>query len=483
MSFANGIKKTRVAKGKVIVKKLKADEVADLEVQFDELSDNELEELDKKMIASAEDDHITIKPPKKTKGKGKPRAKKREVSDDNKDSNSDNSDINSDLDSDINSDLDNDIDNSDVNDTRNSRVDDNDVDDVDDVDNVDNADNIDNVNNDSDEITEKKTRARKSTAKPKARAKKAPAKQSTEKKGPGRPRKMPKKEPIPKKGISATPINSDNHIEFVYDQPLFMKKIFSFLKALGANQAQFIFRPTEIIIYAINHVESTEIRIKIDVSKINQYYCRSSIDIGLSVIDMEKLFKKVDKDYRSLVIMAEQESKNRSITMIFENEMQIEEIHVIELIQHHNKIQPEKELMFLDESYMITFNLLSKYFKKTVNDIKSMSTNVVAFSQSDTNSPLVIEYSNESNKIKSRHTMRNNSKMSLTSRLQDEDDFRIEVNVNYMIELAKAQISDDITILLDEQRPFMTKVIVDNNCIEIKTLTKIVDLREEDADE
>ena len=47
------------------------------------------------------------------------------------------------------------------------------------------------------------------------------------KKGPGRPRKTPKKTPIPRDGISDTPQDEDHVVEFLYEQPLILKKIIS----------------------------------------------------------------------------------------------------------------------------------------------------------------------------------------------------------------------------------------------------------------
>jgi len=87
------------------------------------------------------------------------------------------------------------------------------------------------------------------------------------KKGPGRPRKIPKKEPIPRKGLS-NPTNDDSMMEFLYDLPLLIKKIIVFFKSLAAAQIQIIFRPSEIIFYAEDHYKKSKIRVKIDGSKL-----------------------------------------------------------------------------------------------------------------------------------------------------------------------------------------------------------------------
>jgi len=294
------------------------------------------------------------------------------------------------------------------------------------------------------------------------------------KKGPGRPRKNPKKEPIQKKGISKTPINPDEHMEFLYDQPLILKKIFQFFKLLSATQIQIIFRPFDIIFYAIDHHNVSKIRVKIDAKKLNHYYCRSPITVGISSKDMELILNKVDKDYTSIIILSTNGSTQRNITIILENDMQINEIHTIELIGHYNKM--EDETIFNDEDYVISFNFPSKYFRKTINDIKSMSSQL-SIIQEDNKSPLVFEYLTQNKKIQSKHIVKQQEKIRLLSDLEDSDSFRVDVKIDYINPISKAQIADDIYILVDENKPFMTKTYIDDKTIEIKTITEIIDNR------
>ena len=294
------------------------------------------------------------------------------------------------------------------------------------------------------------------------------------KKGPGRPRKNPKKEPIQKKGISKTPINNEEYIEFLYDQPMILKKIFQFFKLLSATQIQILFRPKDIIFYAIDHHNVSKIRIKIDASKLNHYYCRAPLDIGISSKDMELILNKVDKDYTSIVMLSTNGSTQRNITIILENDIQINEIHTIELIGHYNKM--ENEDIFSDDEYVINFNFPSKYFRKTINDIKSMSSQL-SIIQEDNKSPLVFEYLTQNKKIQSKHIVKQHEKIRLVSELDDSDSFRVDVKIDYINPISKAQISDDIYILVDENKPFMTKTYIDDKTVEIKTITEIIDNR------
>jgi hypothetical protein len=295
------------------------------------------------------------------------------------------------------------------------------------------------------------------------------------KKGPGRPRKNPKKEPIVRKGISKTPSDINDHVEVLYDQPLLFKKVFQFFKSLAASQIQVIFRPEDIIFYAKDHHKVSKIRVRIDASKINHYYCRSELDIGISTKEMELILNKIDKDYTTIVILSTVGSTQRNITLILENDMNIDETHVIDITGDYNKMENEDE--FTNEKYAVKFELPSKYFKKTINDIKTMS-NQLSITQEDAKSPLVFEYTTPNKKTRSKHTVKNSTKIKLESKLDDDDSFRVDIKIDYINPISKAQISDDIMILVDENKPLMTKAYIDNKTIEIKTLTDIIDERD-----
>lgn len=300
------------------------------------------------------------------------------------------------------------------------------------------------------------------------------------KKGPGRPRKTPKKEPIPRKGISKNAMATDGFIEVLYDQPVIFKKIFQFFKAIAASQIQVIFRPKEIIMYTQDHYQKSKIRVKIDANKINHYYCKDTIDIGLSSKELELILNKIDKEYSSIILISYLSSKQRSVDLILDNDMQIDEIHTIDLITPNYKM--ENEIEFVDENYTIKFELPSKYFRKTVNDIKTMSSEL-SITQEDLNSPLIFEYLTPNKKIQSKHTVKNNEKIKLQSGLtEDSESFRVDIKIDYLKPIASSQIAEEVAILVDENKYLMTKSYIDNKTVEIKTLTEIIDERPEEND-
>lgn len=298
--------------------------------------------------------------------------------------------------------------------------------------------------------------------------------QNVEKKRPGRPRATPVKQAIPRKGIAETPTDEDSVIEFLYDSPILLKKIITFFKSVAATHIQILFRLHDIIIYSQDHHKQSTIYIKIQGSKINHYYCKNILDIGVRVKDLESILNKVDKDYSSIILLSTIENNQKSITIILENDIQIDETHTIEVVGQY--LHLDNEIEFEDENYMISFDWPGKYFRKTINDIKTIAVqlNIV---QEDKNSPLEICYISSNKKIHSRHIVKKPAKINLVSNLHDHASFRIGMKVENIKPISSAHIADEIKILIDENKKLMTKSFIDNKTIEIKTLTSIIDIR------
>lgn len=293
------------------------------------------------------------------------------------------------------------------------------------------------------------------------------------KKGPGRPRKNPKKEPGKRNGISLHPQDADNYIEVLYDCPIIFKKIFQFFKALAATHIQILFRPTDIIFYAIDHHKASKIRIRVIAAKLNHYYCRNVLDVGISAKDVELILNKIDKTYSNIVIMSHVNATQRSLIINLHNDMKIEESHTCDLIGQYDKI--ENEAAFSEAHYAIKFEFPSKNFRKMITEIKAMS-DQLSIIQDDARSPLSFEYLTANKKIQSRHIVKEKDRIKLISQVND-DGFRVDIVVDHINPISKAQISENIKLCVDENKPLMTISYVDDNAIEIITLTNIIDSR------
>ncbi len=290
--------------------------------------------------------------------------------------------------------------------------------------------------------------------------------------GPGRPRKTPKREPVKRDGIANKPINTDHIIEFLYDTPMYIKKIIGFFKSLASNEIQFIFRPAEIILFAKDHGSINDIRIRIDCSKVNYYYCEREIELGMNCKDLELTLNKIDKDCLTISILALREDVvPKNMIIITQNEIQIDEKHTIDVIGDYNRMNEEE--LFLDDNYMLDFTWPGKYFRKTISDIKSISGRM-SIVQNDHEAPLEFEYVSINKKIQSKHIVKNPKKIDFHSRLDVDSSFRVDIKIEHIRPVSAAHIADNVIICVDEHKKLMTKAYLDEGTIEIKTLTRII---------
>jgi hypothetical protein len=290
----------------------------------------------------------------------------------------------------------------------------------------------------------------------------------------GRPRKNPRKEPALRKGIVSAPSNEDFFMEFMYDQPMTFKKLSQFFKLMAVHKLQFLFREQDIIIYATDHAKKSKIRICIDCSKVNNYYCKTTFDIGMMNKDLEMLTNKIDRDYNDIILFSTHGNMQKNTSLVLNNDIHVYETHDIELIGSYDKM--ENESTFLDESHTIALNIPGRYLKKTINDIKTMS-DQISIKQEDPDGQLLIEYITKNKKIRSTHYISNNNKINFTSKLKENESFRVDLKVDYIKPISASQLADYMIWYLDENKPTMFKAVIDEGAIEIKILTEIIDER------
>jgi hypothetical protein len=294
------------------------------------------------------------------------------------------------------------------------------------------------------------------------------------KKKPGRPRKTPLREPRPRNGIVSQAKDESNAVEFLYDKPLIFKKLWQYFKLMAVDKIQIIFRAHEIILWSEDHHKKSKMRIKINADKINHYFCTEELDIGMTCKNPELIMSTIDKTYTSIVFLSKKNYSQKDIRIILKNEIEIDESHRIELIGEYDRISNEN--MFLDKDYTIKFELPGRYFKKMISDIRAFS-DQITIRQDGVNEPLIFEYTKQDKKVKSYHIVRNNKNISFTSKLKNDETFRLSFKIDYVKPISAALLSENIVIYAHENKPLMFSIFMDKNTIELKILTEIIDDR------
>lgn len=294
-----------------------------------------------------------------------------------------------------------------------------------------------------------------------------------EKKKPGRPKKNVATQPKPRNGVVMTPSDAQHYIEFLYDKPLIFKKLWQFFKLMAVEKLHMSFLKDSIIIYCSDHHNKSRIRVNIDCTKVNHYYCTNELDIGLLCKNPELIMSTIDRTYSSILFLSTHNNIQKNIQIILKNDLNIEETHKIELIGEYDKIVDDDK--FLDEGYAIKFKLDGKRFKKMISDIKNFS-DQITIRKDGPDDNLVFEYTKNDKKIKSAHIVKNSESISLRDTLKEEDSFRTSFKIDYVKPISGALLNEVIEIYADESKPLKFLIQMDE-IVSLTILTDIIDNR------
>lgn len=292
------------------------------------------------------------------------------------------------------------------------------------------------------------------------------------KKRPGRPRKKPVKKPMKRNGIAGAPLNDDNCVEMIYDAPAVFKRIFALLKSMAVKEICMCFGGESIDILTTDHLKKSNIKVVVRCDKINHYFCREPVRIHLNPKNMEKIIQVLDKNYMSIAFVLKTLTCRSVMSIIFKNDIKIDEYREIDLIQSSNTVYAAA---FDDDTYPIKFRLPSKYFKKFVNDIGMFSDTLTITKIGAT--PLTFSYVSKDKTVKARHIVQSSEAIGLVALVADDDIFSSSVQIDYIKPLSGALISDAVLISADSHRNMIFKIAVDQETIQILVSTSTVKLK------
>jgi len=296
------------------------------------------------------------------------------------------------------------------------------------------------------------------------------------KRGRGRPPSAQKKTStvvIPKTGISTTPKDVSNKMEFIYDNPMPFNRIFKQHFKGIRKTVQFKFTPNSFIIYTQDHTQQNDILIGIDLTKVNHYYCKDTISVGLSSKNLEIIMNMIDKTYDCIKFVYKVVDGIDSFYTLFENiNMGSIEKHKLTFDQEYQKITEKCQEEFDNTKYPIKFKLLSKFFKKKISDFKSLSDKVSIIKRGE-HGPITFFCFSRDRKNKSQVILNNDKKIELESKITEDDIFSVEFDIDNIMLAGSSTLAEFIHICASENDRLLTKMNVDNGVFQIKILTQI----------
>ncbi len=300
--------------------------------------------------------------------------------------------------------------------------------------------------------------------------------------GPGRPVTV-RKNNVPFLGV-VNSIPEDNIcIKMVYSNPETIRKIFEFFRTFKTKNIQFLFRKTELVLYALDHEKQTHIKCTLYGNELNLYYNKfdKEHDVELSEGNIENVMSSISGDYQSIEISISEKLENdkyECMTFQFVDTVNSTQIHNVQFVTDHNKLTEQIDEEFNDEDYMVKFTLTTPYYKKIIEEIKYKTKSHVTFS-CDTHKSIKKDSEVES-KDKTLHLIYKSTNKKIDSvqifdsktiqlehKLKNVDDnLELDVGINHLFNLTavKTFTKSFVKILLDENKKIM-------NICEIKDVT------------
>ncbi len=303
-------------------------------------------------------------------------------------------------------------------------------------------------------------------------------KKETKKRPVGRPPKANKNEKknTMRKGIVPSPQVNDHVIEFVYDTPLNLKRIFNLFKLMDAQDIKIEFKLSSVKITSAGRIGHNFIDLNIDATKLTQYYCKHNIIINLDSKNLEKIIQKIDKSYDSIYFIAKEDSYKKYINIILNDEAQgVREFHKISLIEESSILSENIIDRLSYDSYPLQFTLPSKYFKKVVSDISRFSKDFTIERRPGV--LLSFPYDSSSKTVDCENIFTNKELFKIETTLSPDEFMSVTVRIEYIQSIASALLSDSLQIYVHPEDMLCLRTDIDNGLFTMVLAIKIVSYR------
>lgn len=292
------------------------------------------------------------------------------------------------------------------------------------------------------------------------------------KRGPGRP---PKKRPPPrvdKYGIAENPDSPHHRLEFVYEDPMMFKSLFTYFKNLKARDIHIRCTPAGITFFTRDQSRISRIVAHIPGKEVNHYYCDDTFWLGMNRDKIEKLFSSIDKSFYKITILYRYDEEE-FLTFVFRD-------HEIDK-ECNYKITvslPEEDAELIEveknatdgaiQKFPIEWELSSKQFKKTFNDASNYADTITVEKLGET--PLQLTYSHRD--IVYYEVYRSTPKIKLRSTIEKNQTFRCTVKVANVKCLAAAMVTETVRIMCREDDDILFRSEID--ALVMSTFTSLV---------
>jgi len=307
-------------------------------------------------------------------------------------------------------------------------------------------------------------------AKPVPAAKLAPA----ERRGPGRPSTKQPPPPLEKKGIVQQPLDANNRLEFVYEEPTIFKQLFTYFKNIKARDIHLRCARDGLTFFTRDHARTSRVVAAISGHYVNWHYAEGEFRLGISRENVDNMFKAIDKSFFKITIMQTHDDKE-SLTFVFKDgDIDKDCIYKIPL----SAFEYDEELFDADKEidaralsglFPVSFALTAKQFKKSINDASAYSDSITY--EKIGLQPLQMTYTTP--EAVYNEVYRSDDKIQLKSSVPSGRTFRVTITTTNIKSLASSMVTNDVRICCREGADMLFRSAIDERALVVSTLTKL----------
>jgi len=302
----------------------------------------------------------------------------------------------------------------------------------------------------------------------------APKAEKSARRGPGRPPSKPAPPALEQRGIVLAPLDANNRLEFVYNDPSVFKSLFTYFKNIKARDIHLRCTPAGLTFFARDHSKTSRVVAHVAGEHVNWHYCDGEFWLGINREHVEKMFASIDKTLFKITILQSVEDPN-TITFVFKDaEIDKECNYRISLSiypRDEDLYEAERALApaLIQTLFPIEFTLSAKQFKKSISDASNYS-ELITFEKLGTH-PLQLTYA-KSNLVYNE-VYRSAAKIRLRSAVNEGTIFRATVKIANVKSLASSMVTDDVRILCREDDDILFRSALDAKALVVSTMTKL----------
>jgi intracellular sulfur oxidation DsrE/DsrF family protein len=256
-------------------------------------------------------------------------------------------------------------------------------------------------------------------------------------------------------GLVASPVRPEHILEFVYVNPIMLKKLFAMQRGFAVGEIEMVFGAEDIQFLSQDHLKKSRIFATIYGKCVNHYYCKETIRICVKLEHLTRIFGTLNKSINKVSFILKQDDHRAVLYVILKDGIyESEDTYEIDILS-----KPEAPVATVpsDENYPVRFRMESKHFKTKIASMQKLSKNLVL--QKLDNHPFQMTHETlKPTPVNWTTTFGNASKIDFHCTLAATDILNVTVNIDYIRPFTNSTIGDDVIVSVHPTEPisFMT---------------------------